>query len=64
MSIKSYEIAVKSESAAKKYVSKYLQKNGFYAYSNKKIIEILNVTQEEMGELKTLINKEEKQKRN
>ena len=28
MSIKSYENAVKSESAAKKYVSKYLRKNG------------------------------------
>ena len=45
-------------------INKYLQKNGFYAYSNKKIIEILGITPDEMGELKTLINKEEKQKRN
>lgn len=44
-------------------INKYLQKNGFYAYSNKKIIKILGITQEEMGELKTIINKEEKQKR-
>lgn len=38
-----------------------LVKNGAYVYSNRKIIEDLNITQDEQKELKTIIGKKEKQ---
>lgn len=41
----------------------YEDKSGAYVYSNKKLISLLNVTQEEMRELLTIFNYEEKLRR-
>lgn len=45
-------------------VSSYFKNTGCYVYSNKKLIELLKITQDEMVNLITIINTKEKNRRN
>lgn len=44
-------------------INTYFRKAGCYIYSNKKLIELLNIEQEEMEHLSTIINTKEKNRR-
>ncbi len=50
-------------SSYRSYKIKAGEEKGYYNYYNKRIIELLNIQQDEMEKFKTLINKEEKNKR-
>ncbi len=45
-------------------ISMFFKNTGCYIYSNKKLIKLLNITQEEMKHLLTIINTKEKNRRN
>lgn len=47
-----------------KRVSKQMKNNGGYWYSNKRLIEAINITEQEQRYLKTIIGKQEKYRRN
>lgn len=52
---------LKNKPSVKKFF--YQGKSGVYIYSNKKLIQLLKITQEEMKDLATIINREEKLRR-
>lgn len=49
---------------SKPSVKKFFEKTGAYIYSNKRLIELLNIEQEEMRYLYTIFNTKEKNRRN
>ena len=61
--LNAYEIDKIVNSSFRSYKLKVAEENGYYSYSNEKIIELLNIQRDEMKKFKTIIDKEEKNER-